>query len=467
MPKGIIKLKYTGYENKVFTNNPSIYYYKTIYKSYVNFIKIPENIEIEDNYNISTINNITIVLNKYDYDILGNMYLCFELTTPIVNILNYIEKIELYVSDYLIDTLTPDIILLYNELFYNSTNYKTFNLLTNHNNKNIYYIPLCFYFLQNTDKYIPLYLLHKEVINLKVFFNKVENTNVIASSINLIGTYFILESKPNCKNWLIETISYNENINLKASIKADITNKIDLLFTGYIKSLFFIIRNCEFDNMYMYYNNTKVILNKKKLKYLNVLETELYHNTNNDILLYNYSLFKCSLSGYINLDTVNTFYIELNPYAIYTTIQFDVTSVFTNNYFFITTDLITSEVNQSPDIYIYTNVKYELINNNCDIIIVTTNPTDYINDPINNNEPTHVNGFDNTNKTLLLDSENKYDILYYCHKENTNNIIINYGRLLVFTDNKANAATGLINTYAINYNLYLIKNGKLFNYKFD
>ena len=124
MPKGIIKLKYTGYENKVFTNNPSIYYYKTIYKSYVNFIKIPENIEIEDNYNISTINNITIVLNKYDYDILGNMYLCFELTTPIVNILNYIEKIELYVSDYLIDTLTPDIILLYTIMFLFFTKYR-------------------------------------------------------------------------------------------------------------------------------------------------------------------------------------------------------------------------------------------------------------------------------------------------------------------------------------------------------
>ena len=84
----------------------------------------------------------------------------------------------------------------------------------------------------------------------------------------------------------------------------------------------------------------------------------------------------------------------------------------------------------------------------------------------NSNIPTslyHPN-FDYGEKTLILDSENIYNELYYCHKiVNSNDILVNYGRLLVFTDDKANASTGLLNSYAINYNLYVIEDGKLFN----
>ena len=68
----------------------------------------------------------------------------------------------------------------------------------------------------------------------------------------------------------------------------------------------------------------------------------------------------------------------------------------------------------------------------------------------------------------MLDSENTYSELYYCHKiVNSGDIVVNYGRLLVFTDDKANASTGFLNTYAINYDLYVIQEGKLFNSKFD
>ena len=56
MPNGIIQLLYRGEEDKIFTKNPSINYYKKIYKSYNNFVKIPENIEIVNNYNINTTN---------------------------------------------------------------------------------------------------------------------------------------------------------------------------------------------------------------------------------------------------------------------------------------------------------------------------------------------------------------------------------------------------------------------------
>ena len=474
MPNGIINLLYKGEEDKIFTKNPSINYYKTIYKSYSNFVRIPENIEIETNYNINTINSFDIILNKYDYDLLGNMALYFELKDTILNILDFILKIEFYVSDKLIDSLTPDIITLYNDIFAETNNYKNLNLLTNHNNKNIYYIPLHFLFLQKTSGYIPLYLLYEEIIHVKVFFNKVLTTPVIANDINLIGNYYILQDsdkkKVEKKYWLLETISYNENFNLNVSIKADIVNTIDLLFTEYIKSLLFVFKKCNFHTLNMYFNNTKITYMTEDLKYISFLNTPLKNNHNyNDkqILLLNYSLFKKELSGYINLNTISKLYLDFYPFAIYTNIDFKVTSVFTTNYFYITTDLITSEINQSPDITIYTNVKYKFTNTICDIIVVTTNPESYINSgtPIPS-ELYHPNFNENT-KELLLDSENIYTELYYCNKIETNNLIINHGRFLIFTDDKANASTGFLNTYAINYNLYLIEKGKLFNENFD
>ena len=103
------------------------------------------------------------------------------------------------------------------------------------------------------------------------------------------------------------------------------------------------------------------------LKYLKFLNTNLKNNHNYDnkqILLYNFSLFKNDLSGYINVDTISKFYIDLHPFAIYTNIDFKITTVFTSNYFYVTTDLITSEYNQSPNITIYTNVKYKFTNTN-------------------------------------------------------------------------------------------------------
>ena len=51
------------------------------------------------------------------------------------------------------------------------------------------------------------------------------------------------------KFWLIETISYNENINLKVSIKADLLNKIELLFLQYVKSLIFVFNWLCFEKL--------------------------------------------------------------------------------------------------------------------------------------------------------------------------------------------------------------------------
>ena len=52
MPNGIIKMLYSGKEDQQFTQNPDINFFRSVYKSYSNFVKIPENIQVETNYNI-------------------------------------------------------------------------------------------------------------------------------------------------------------------------------------------------------------------------------------------------------------------------------------------------------------------------------------------------------------------------------------------------------------------------------
>ena len=97
MPNGIIKMLYSGKEDKQFTKNPDINFFKSVYKSYSNFVKIPENIQVVTNYNINSSKNIKINLSDYNYDLIGELFLYFKLKTPITNnIIDFIDKIEFY-----------------------------------------------------------------------------------------------------------------------------------------------------------------------------------------------------------------------------------------------------------------------------------------------------------------------------------------------------------------------------------
>ena len=198
MPNGIIKMLYSGKEDQQFTKNPDINFFKSVYKSYSNFVKIPENIQVVTNYNINTTKNINIDLSNYNYDLMGDLFLYFKLQNPISNnIIDFIDKIEFYCSDLLLDTITKDILNLYSNIYYNKSKYKIYNLISSKNNKNTFYIPLHFHFLHKSSSYIPLYLLSNENINIKIYFKKLLFNDIIADDIYLIGNYFILENKIN------------------------------------------------------------------------------------------------------------------------------------------------------------------------------------------------------------------------------------------------------------------------------
>ena len=478
MPNGIIKMLYSGKEDKQFIKNPDINFFKSVYKSYSNFVKIPENIEVITNYNINGNKNITINLSNYNYDLIGELFLYFKLKTPITNnIIDFIDKIEFYCSDFLLDTITEDILNLYSNIYYNKSKYKIYNLITSQNTKNIFYIPLHFHFLHKSSSYIPLYLLNNENINIKIYFKKILLNDVIAEDIDLITNYFILENQDKRfleKNYLfMETINYMENIQLDVSVKKDISNTINILFEKYCKALLFVFKNCNIDEIKLYVNDLRLTYTTQELKYISFLHSNLKNNNilnnnnenidNTQILILPFTLFKNDISGYVNLDTINKLYLEIFPFAIYNKIHFNVTSVFTNFYFVVTTNLLTSVVNQSPDITIYTNVTYNFTNTNCDIIITKEDPSSYIENGLIIPQILYYEGFNDTEKTLFIDSETTYTTLYYCHKISTANPTkIICGKLKILLDSKRICALGYIDIYSINYNLYTLQQGKLY-----
>ena len=484
MPSGIIKLLYTGKEDEEFTVNPSIHFFKKIYRSYSNFVKIPEKIDVDTKYNINTTNSIEIQVSNNYYDLLGNMYLFLDLSTSIsINILNFINKIEIYCSEMLLDTITPDIIKLY----YDSETRNIFTiqkLLTESNNSNKYYIPLCFHFLKKSSNYIPLYLLRNENIYIKIYFKKALNTPVYTRNIDLYLHYFILteqdRSKLSANYWFIENINYLEKINLKISVRADISNRIYINLKNYSKAIIFVLEKSNIDFINMYINSLKLKYKTQHLKYLNFLHTSLLNNNtlnnNNDninntqVLLYNFSLFKKDLSGYVNLNMIQKFYLEIFPYMINRTIKFYLNGVFSNYYLYVETDLFTSEINQSPQITIYTKIKYSLFSDgNIDIIVTDFNPEERINNNITINESEFYSGFNYGDKTLLVNDIETLNTLYYSHRinnsnfdnQNTTSLQVKYGVFKVFSDFHALSELGTFSTYSINYNLYLIQNGKL------
>ena len=482
MPNGVIKMLYSGKEDQQFTKNPDINFFKSVYKSYSNFVKVPENIEIITNYNINGSKNITVNLSNYNYDLIGDLFLYFKLKTPITNnIIDFIDKIEFYCSDFLLDTITEDILNLYSNIYYNKSKNKIYNLISSKNTKNIFYIPLHFHFLHKSSSYIPLYLLSNENINIKIYFKNAAFNDVIADDIDLIANYFILENQDKKileKNYLfMETINYMENIQLNVSVKEDISNVVNILFKKYCKSLLFVFKNCNINQIKLYINDLRLSYSTQELKYISFLHSNLKNNiilnnnneniNNSQILILPFTLFKNDISGYINLDTINKIYLEVFPFAIYTTIHFNVTTVFSLFYFVVTTNLLTSDVNQSPDITIYTNVNYSLTNTNCDIIITISDPTPYIESNSDIPITLYYEGFDDTKKTLIVDSETTYTTLYYCHKiSNSNPTSIVCGKLKILSDSKRICALGYVDIYSINYNLFTLENGKLYETTF-
>lgn len=473
MPSGSIKLKYSCKEDGNFINNPDISFYKSEYKQYDTFSKVPIKIEGEDNFNINSNITYEYELNISTYDYLGPIYLYLNLSTPISNnILDFIDKIELYCSTILLDNLNPDIIKLYNNLLQSPSESKINKIISDSSKRNIYYIPICFPFLKDPAKYIPLYQLYNDNITLKITFKEVLQNDVIAFENNIIGHYCKIQNidiyKTPVKYWFIEKTDYMKNIIVRSSVNGDIANKIDLKpFKKLCKSLIIVLKKSNIDFINITMDDVKLTYTKEELAFTRLLQTNLNYNNNYTsdytILLYNFSLFdKDNVSGYINLFKVNKFNLEFYPYFKHTELKFNIIQSFDLFYFDVTTDLQKIDSQRSPTIVIYTNVKYNLSQLNCDIIITTSNPQEFINNNIDIPEDLYFSGFNDIEKTFIIDNIETYTTLYYCDKTEK----ITAGKFEVKSDNKAFAGDGILDIYTINYDMYFTEFGKLFYYNF-
>ena len=468
MPSGKIKLKYTGIEDTIFHKNPSVKFYYKNYKQYMNLSKITHKIDNLTNHNLSSDNCININIPNI-HDFLGTVYLNIKLNKTInVSIYNVINKIELYIGNVLIDTVTSDLIKLNFCVFEKHNSHKIYTQLSKINNYNNYFIPLCFKCLSNTQTYIPLYLLKGENIYIKIYFNGINVNNLIAKEINLINHYIILENELKYNKeyfWFIERMSYIKDSQINCSLLEDINNSVDMKsFKGLCKSLLFTLKDCFINKVDICFNNKRYVYSEKVLKYINFLETNLnnkeYNNIENSIYLYNFSLFKkqTSVSGYVNLDKIDKLRLELKPIKYENVINISVSEVFSVKNFKLTTKVLTDNTLQSPILFIYTNITYRFITNDLNIVITTSDPISYINQNITIPNNILYNGYNQQDRTLLIPSINKDKlILYYCDRVQS----ILPGILEVRTDVNAFVGNGILNIYCINYEFYKITDKKI------
>ena len=460
MPSGLIKLIYTGDEEKVFYNNPTMNLFHKVYKRYMNFAKYPYKIDVYDSLNVTQKPND---LNIYLTDMIGNFIGPMNLMLELYNyesefsINNLLDKIELYCTNKILDVITPNLLDIYSRINYNETDYNIYNKLYESNHRNKYFIPLLFPCIK-TDSYIPLYLLDKENLYLKVYFNKELNYNM--KSISLILESIIVDELQYFKSkkhpWLIETVNYVENIELKSSMNGTKNNVIRLkdYFNKLTKGLIMTLINGDINDIKLGIDDNKYIFNYEKLAYLNLLEAKLNNNLINEekkILLINFSLFKQYISGFVNLEMINNLDLEIKPSKNLLDINFYAIQKLdiTDNFNLVVTDLPTRGY-KSPTIILNRNVLYNIINNNTTIRIGLKQS-----DALERAPRPIIYSLTQSNQLIVTDSSIN-ELWYYDAELNTS-----YGKIEI-TDNINNVlGESILNVYSLNYELFNIYDGKL------
>ena len=285
MPSGLLKLNFKGDEEKRFYENPSINYYKKVYKSYVNFIRYEYVDEFFNKTNgEKTFPNNDISISLINAHFIGNMYLYMELLDYQENFKlgDLFEKIELKCDNFIINTLTPELMDVYSNIYFDSGQYELFNKCYGKNHRNKYFLPLIFPSL--FKNYLPIFLLYNENVYVKFFFKQ----NYSIKRLCLISEAILIDEIKyfNKKNfmWFTENMSYSENRELTTSIDKDINEVIRLknYFNNKVIKCFIItLQGGLLDKLKFQIENFVYNYNVNELRYLNILQTDLNYNSFN------------------------------------------------------------------------------------------------------------------------------------------------------------------------------------------
>lgn len=460
MPSGLIKLIYTGDEEKVFYTNPNIMLFHKVHRNYMNFAKYPYKIDFYDSLSETQKPND---INIYLTDMIGNFVGAISLVVELYNyesvfeINNLLSKIEFYCTNNIIDVLTPKLIDIYSKMNYNESDYNLYNKLYESNHRNKYFIPLLFPCIKK-DCYIPLYLLDKENLYFRINFNKELNYKI--KSMSLIIESIVIDDikyfKSNKYPWLIENTNYVENIELKTSMNETKNNIIRLkdYFNKLTKGLILTLNECDINDIRIRIDDSKYVFNYEKLAYINLLESNLSNNLINGedkLLLINFSLFKKYISGFTNFEMINNIDIELKPFKNMLDIKFYAIQKLdeTDNFNLVVSKLPLKGY-KSPTIVINRNILYNIVNNNTTIRI-SKNREDASEIP-----PRSIKySLTDLNQLIITDSS-IVELWYYDAILSTEP-----GKIEIVDNSNMMLSKSILNVYSLNYELFNIYNGKL------
>jgi len=455
MPSGIVKLRYKGIEEKVFYDNPKINYYKKIFKRHINYAKnIVENEFFNNSEGKTSFPNTDVSLSELNFNFIKNLYLQITLLEYNNNfdLIKLFEKIELKCGDYMINILTPEIIDIQSNIYYDSSNYNLIKKIYASNHRNKYFIPLFFPALMKS--YLPIYLLYKEDVYLSFKFK--QNYNI--TKISLISEGIIIDDiklfNPKNYMWFAENINYILNRELKTYKDEVKFQKIELKkhFNKVTKSLLFTLNGGSIDTVILRCDNYVFNLNSKLLQYINLYQSNLninnYNSVDYGLYLIPFSIFQGNISGFVNFNKLNNCSIELCPKKMDTNIYFfKVLKYEDQNFgFYINTNLkIVGK--HSPTIYLFYNIIYYINDINTNINITTDLQTKVT-----------YSGFSKKNKTLIIIDTDITKLYYYdLDSNNTTPGILDLSNI-----DLQDSGNAYINIYNLNYDLYNINNGQLF-----
>ena len=302
-----------GVQDQYLTGNPNTFFFKSVYKQYVDFEVISEQ-QIVKNKNPARNTTFYIdIQNKYEY--LSKIYCSFTSETQ-YNSFSQFEYVSLEIGGQTIVTLPFEYIYNANRLklndeqakIYNNNSYGS-NVDLDLNEENIpqfvYYMEFPF-FMKDYENSLPLYLLQYHNVRLKFKTSAVSHI----TNFKIYTDYIHVNRKflPKDYSIMMEQVQ---------SATYNVDKVIELEFNNPIKEIFWLFRKEVFGD-YAYnsiFNEMKIQLNgidtfTRENYFYNLIQPLQYHtNIPKDVFMFSFSLRPEALQpfGTLNASRLKTF----------------------------------------------------------------------------------------------------------------------------------------------------------------
>lgn len=229
-----------GKEDTFITGNPSITFFKSVYKQYNNFAI--ENIKLEHDGVVKTNNTISFRVPN-NADLLHHTYLSFFYSSDITSdIYSLFTRIDFEVGGNIVDSVSSWGLYLYHQKYSSSQQIIALDKLANINHETIkgkeVLVPLNFFFCKEASSSFPIGSIKKDVIRFVVHLssNSVLNTEYVTPYMWCKYIYLSQQEAEKFANvehfMLIEQHQKSQEIEINSS-----NQKVKLVFKHLVKEL--------------------------------------------------------------------------------------------------------------------------------------------------------------------------------------------------------------------------------------